>query len=349
MLTLYTTGEILEHLLTDDPGKWGTLIHKKGAIQVVVDELLDSPESLRLHRSGNISEEDDVLEYLSHPEKTLDDSNGVFIFDVDERTAEKIRKDYGVDFVAFCNADSNVLIEQGWQRDTSDTDLTQTWPSFFDGHKCPINSAIILDRFLFSTEEGDTIEDSLFNLQQIMEAILPKTLKDNVFNLLVVFDYSKVDPRYVHKEDGSEYSFKDLQQMINKLKKRITRTYNYMIEVVSVNRGCDELYSDTHDRHVITNYFISQATHKLRAYRSPDISLCSQMLYFNRLFSCGVTDTKSSLPIKTQTRLIKALFQVTGKPLRTDEDVDYRAELHYGRDGNEYSFDRIEIKNRLIS
>ncbi|MCQ2323322.1 MAG: hypothetical protein MJZ53_00505 [Paludibacteraceae bacterium] len=344
MIILYTTGEILDRLLVDDIGNWGRLLHTKGAVRVVVDEIANTPESIRFTKMGTFDEDTSVLDFISQPQKTLDESNAVFIFDVEETVASKIRKEYGVYFVAYKNATKNILTEQGWDWDTSDDSKTQTWPSFLDGHGCPINSAIILDRYMFCPEGDETLDDSLFNIWQIMEAVLPSNIKEKVFNIALVFDYSK--GTYC-KDDGECYSFKELAERVNKLKRRITRPYHFTIELISVDRKCDDLYSETHDRHIITNYFLVHAGHKMKAYRDPDIPLCNQIIYFKRLFSSDLAG-KSSLPIITQTRLKSALYDITHNPL-WDDELDYDAEYHYAKDGAVYNMRNVNIENRILT
>lgn len=134
----------------------------------------------------------------------------------------------------------------------------------------------------------------------------------------------------------------EIIEEIQNIKNRIGFPYEIDIEVLSVDKGC-AYYNDTHDRFVITNYSITEATHKIKAFRAGNVALCKQKLSFNYTYSKGIEDDdKSSLPAATQERILNALRNYIN-------DKKNKSKIKYAINGEVYSLNEKNVLNKLLT
>lgn len=341
MFVVCTTKDNLIRLCSEKENSWYKIIMKIKKVAISAKEDLLDNEYLRILHKADVKFNrvaQDVLDGISsnHPEYVLKSPCAVYLLDIDSDKAKTIQSKYGV----IClekNSDAELLTKKGWSIDIL-KEQGYSWESFFTGHNCPVNSLLIIDRYFFSSEIGETIEDSFNNLQQILNALLPLNSPDNVQQVALVFDFSTFNHKD-RKDDGSEYTFKALAEKVNKIKRSV-RNYSYSLELLSINSNCYK-YEDTHDRRIFTNYSITIATHKLKAFRKNSNSLCSQNISFRRLFSDGLeAGDKSTLPAITQKNIIKSLQE----SIKTSKDS-----MEYACNGQVAKRGEFEIKNRMLT
>lgn len=342
MFVVYTTKDNLIRLCLENDNSWYKIITRvKKVVLSEEEDWRDNPLLLKMHQSGVdfLTVEQSVINDIitNHPEYVLDDPCSAYLLDIDAEKAKTIQSKFGV----ICQeqtSNANVLTQRGWNIDVMKTDDGKSWESFFSGHNCPVNSLLIIDRYFFSSEVGETIEDSFNNLKQILNALLPLNSPDNVQQVALVFDFSTFNHKD-KKDDGSEYTFKALAEKVNKIKRSV-RNYSYSLELLSINSNCYK-YEDTHDRRIFTNYSITIATHKLKAFRKNSNSLCSQNISFRRLFSDGLeAGDKSTLPAITQKNIIRLLQE----SIKTS-----KKSMEYAYNGQVAKRGEFEIKNRLLT
>ncbi len=296
-----------------------------------------------LHRCGkrfyqtpfDITEKLQVLHAISCP---------TILCDISPEEAEKIRSEYGVCCYASNDDSTPFLVKQGWTIETSDPENESNWEWFYEGSDRTCNSALIVDRYLFQNEwnkdnklPDDNLDDSINNLRSIVDGILPETLNHGDFVLTIVCENSKV---FTGKA-GHFVPIQKLVKRIESIKNYIHRSFKYDIEVFLVERG-RPFYSETHDRFVITNYTVTEASHKLKAYRSPNISLCNQKISFSYIF-CK-PHQKSSMSSVTQKRVLEAIHKIV-----TDEDGKIEGKIIYALNGEIIDNNEWNSKNRLIN
>ena len=301
MFSLYTTEDKLTELCLEGE-EWYDIIRNQPSILICNDSEndewdLSNPTLMSLHRSGTSIEVDNELceEIKEDKSKVLELINPAYILDYTEEEAKAIENKYGVIFLSTANTPRPVFAKRGWDIDTSDINKPNTWEFFLQSNKVIFNSLIIVDRYFFSSQTGESLEDSLFNLRAILNALLPKNNMYK-FTVSIIFDETK-----------SDYAMPELATKVNKVKKSIIGRTPFSMELISIDSNCYR-YEDTHDRFIISNYFVISATHKIKAFTANKESLCDQKLYFDYLFSKGIEEGDiSSTPEISQDRILKAL------------------------------------------
>lgn len=314
MVSLFTT----EDKLTDfclEGGDWYNIIRNQQTIYICNgsdDEEWDtSNEVLKvLHRSGVGIEVDNGLakDIESSRDAVTDLVNPIYILDYSSSDALKISEKYGVIFLPTQDTPKPVIARRGWDVDTSDKNFDCAWKSFLDGIVSPANSIVIVDRYLFSSQEEESFEDSVNNIRNILNALLPSHhVKD--FTVSIIFDLSK-----------SDEELSTIAMAVNKIRKVLVGKTEFNLELYSITSDCYK-YEDTHDRFIVSNYYIINATHKLKAFSTDGNSFCNQKLYFDYIFSKGIEEgDRSTIPVVTQDRIIKAICEAIST---SKNEIDY--------------------------
>lgn len=337
MLNIYTTEDKLVEICMDG-GDWYNIVKKLRSVFVCNDseeeEWDTSNEMLMsLYRSQTSIEVDnellaDIREDMSH---VRDISNPIYILDVDYKEAKAISEKYGVIFLPTDNTPEPAIAKRGWDIDTSDIEKPKNWESFLKDIETPFHALTIIDRYFFSSQIGESFEDSRYNLRSILNTLLPEKPVYNMY-VSLIFDDTKTDPGYDMARIATE---------VNKIKKSLINKTPFNIELFAINSNCYN-YEETHDRFIISNYFVVNAGHKLKAFRpnGSGTSLCNQSLSFNYLFSKGLAvDDRSSAPIKTQDRVLSALCE----SFHTSPN-----EIAYAINGQKKRKGDLELNNELF-
>lgn len=301
MFTFYTTEDKLTELCLEG-GTWYDIIRNQRTIYVCNDS--DEEEwdisneiLLNLYRGGvEIEVDNEVAEDIKKDTKNvLELVNPAYILDYSEQEATEISRKYGVIFLPTQNTPEPAIAETGWTLDTSDDSKEQSWDFFLSGIKTKYNSLVIIDRYFFSSEYGESLEDSKFNLRSILNILLPKE-QMHKFTVSIIFDITKAD-----KE------MQELATEVNKIKKTLVGHTSFDMELISIDSNCYN-YDKTHDRFIISNYFVIDAAHKIKAFRTDKTVLTEQNIHFKYLYSEGIRENdKSSKPEVSQDRILKAV------------------------------------------
>ena len=301
MFTLYTTEDKLTEFCLED-GTWYDIIRNQKSIFVCNDsgeDIWDETNSflMNLHRSGiEIEVDNELAENIKNDTKNvLELVNPAYVLDYPEHEAAEISKKYGVIFLPTQNTPDPAIAETGWTLDTSDDSKEQSWEFFLSGIKTKYNSLVIIDRYFFSSEYGESMEDSIFNLRSILNILLPKE-QMHKFTVSIIFDITKAD-----------VGMQELSTKVNKIKKTLVNHTTFDMELISIDSNCYN-YDKTHDRFIVSNYFVIDATHKIKAFKIDKTVLTEQNIHFKYLYSEGIRDNdKSSKPEVSQDRILKAI------------------------------------------
>lgn len=301
MFTLYTTEDKLTELCLEG-GTWYDIIRNQRTIYVCNDS--DEEEwdisneiLMNLYRGGvEIEVDNEFAEDIKKDTKNvLELVNPTYILDYSEHEVTEISRKYGVIFLPTQNTPEPAIAETGWTLDTSDDSKEQSWDFFLSGIKTKYNSLVIIDRYFFSSEYGESLEDSKFNLRSILNILLPKE-QMHKFTVSIIFDITKAD-----KE------MQELATEVNKIKKTLVGHTSFDMELISIDSNCYN-YDKTHDRFIVSNYFVIDAAHKIKAFRTDKTVLTEQNIHFKYLYSEGIRENdKSSKPEVSQDRILKAI------------------------------------------
>lgn len=300
MFTLYTTEKKLTELCLEG-AEWYDIIRNQKKIVVCNDSDNDEWDIsnevlLNLHKAKiDIEVDNDLVKKIKEDNRNvLELINPAYILDLKDQETKAIEEKYGVIFLPAQNTPKPILCKRGWEIHTKDK-KPHNWEFFLKGNKINFHSLVIIDRYFFSSEKGkgETFEDSLFNLRAILSALLPiKTV--HRFTVSIIFD-----------EAQSDYMMKELATRVNKVKKKIIGRTPFTLELISIDHNCYK-YDETHDRYIISNYFIINALHKIKAFNKNNEPLCGQKLSFDYLYSKGIEeDDISSTPEASQDIVLK--------------------------------------------
>lgn len=168
-------------------------------------------------------------------------------------------------------------ITRSWYGQVSTEEKKFTWKDFFgelnESPCTPSNSAIIIDRYLFSYEKigeyKSTYKDGLRNLKNIFEGLLPTNINAR-YDILVIFgaDEGLID---------RSITVEDLVDEIYDIVEAIDRPYEINVELLAIRKYCS-LWADTHDRRIISNYFLIQAPHGFKALKANGYGTYNQLI-----------------------------------------------------------------------
>ena len=344
MFVVYTTENNLNRICAEKDNSWHKIIRKvkEVVISSAVGETWDAGNVMlqNLHKAGvKIIVDNEFIDQIvtTNPEVVLEDPCAAFLLDIDKAMADNIQQKYGV----ICqpqNDDTNILVQKGWSINTEDPSKEKSWKFFFAGHNCPLNSVVIIDRYFFSSEVGESIEDSLFNLEQILDNLLPAHCADNIMQITLIFDFKTFKHERDKRADGTNYTFKSLAERVNRIKRSV-RTYAYTLELLSINSDCYN-YDKTHNRHIIANFNITDAPHKLKAFTHDKQSLCIQDITFRRLFENGLDpEDKSTVPAFVQNNILESII---------DSIKTSKSTMEYACNGQVDTTGNFDVQNRLL-
>lgn len=314
--------------------EWFDIIRNQRTIIVCNDSNdeewdLTNKTLMALHRAGTSIDVDNelIIKIKEDNSKVLELTNPAYILDFNEKEAKAIEEKYGVIFLPTRNTPKPVLSRRGWDIDTTDDSKPHTWEYFLTRNKAPYNSLVIVDRYFFSSQTGETFNDSLFNLRAILNILLP-TRNMYKFTVSIIFDESK-----------SDFEMQELATKVNKIKKSIIGKTPFTLELISIDSNC-YMYEETHDRFIISNYFVINATHKIKAFNVNKNSMCGQKLFFDYLYSKGIEEGDiSSTPEVSQDRILKAICQ----SVQTSKSA-----IHYAVNGQTSKKGVFSVENELF-
>lgn len=309
---------------------WSRIFMSQGNIRIPTEIPLDldnyvcdQPNSVWEHidRAGiNVFSSDGFLDNLHK------DTNSLLkhpkdIFLIDRSSKSRASKDnYGVVLMTEKSAKTEFL-KIGWE-ETLKVNQNYSWRRFFtdegrDMSMIPSNSLIIIDRYLFSS-----FDQGLDNLCEILDEIMPTSF-GNEYHILIISDPS---------EFKRSKTVIDLQVAVDEIYSAISEVrsqYNVQVELFALSSfngkrqtESDKIhynvYSDSHNRRIISNTFVIRAEHKfcaIKEYRGVLQSSTSQTIWFDANFS-GVDkkyQNMHSLPIKVAENILETLSSIVDK------------------------------------
>lgn len=315
---------------------WSRIFKNQGCIRIPTDIPLDldnyvcdQPSSIweLIDRDGiSVYSSDCFLENLiEDTSSVLTHPKDIFLIDRASK-AKTLKSNYGVVLMTDKSAKSEVL-KLGWEEPLK-VNQPYSWNRFFtdagrDMSKVPTNSLIIIDRYLFAN-----FDQGLDNICEILEEVLPKSFSDE-YHILIISDpteFKRYNESSKQKEPlRLEDAAEEIHQAIIDL--RCQYTLNVELLALSSFKGKRQspsekvhfnVYSDSHNRRIISNTFVIRAEHMLCAikeYNGILQSNASQTIWFDANFA-GV-DKKyqniHSLPIKVAETIIETLSTIVEK------------------------------------
>ena len=230
----------------------------------------------------------------------LNEPNSLFVLNISKDVANTISYKYGVLCFSADGIDDKNLIDQNIEFSPSTKEyVAGGWSSILQNVKTiPSNALIIVDRYLFA-KDTESFNNGIHNLFNILKSLLPEKFdKKNNYHVCVVFSPST-------GKSKKKLTFEKLATLVNKKKYILARNYHIDIEMVLIPSN-SRFYDDTHNRRIVSNYYIVRAEHQLSAFFGVSSS-CSQTLTPQRLFTYFCLRNNSDPPMKSIEQTTKTL------------------------------------------
>lgn len=335
---------------------WQKVLEDRGHIRIPTenpirldDYIRDQPDSVweLIDRVGiKVHENDPLIDAIKEePSAILSSPNDIYF--IDRKTKEDyLKQNPGVQ-VFTEESESVTPLTVDWVK-SPDRDEMFSWRKFFAAYeehfKKPLcsNSIILVDRYILKK-----FESGLYNIKDMLDAILPASMHGE-YHILIVTDDSQV-------MTSKKVSIEDAVKRIQKLDKWLNRPYPLIIEVFMIRPlgekreeltkaevALRDIYAKTHDRHVYSNYFIVSASKSLRAVKmnldKEPVSSEDQDITFKSIYNGINNPIPTDLPYKSCDKFITAI----NKYIKSDDTSLCKYYIN-GVEG-----DVKNIKNRLL-
>lgn len=353
MFKVFISAKSLERLCINEMSKdkaeqnsWFVLLTKQDTIYLdrnIYDEIDYNDPLFVFSESYSINFKASDINYNevinNTPELVLNEPNSAFLLDIDKDTALSIQGKYGIICQSTDDLSECSLANQDCNFSLIKNDNDHSWKELFDnGVSVPSNALIIIDRYIFGYENKHKSRyfDGVNNIKQIIESVLPDSL-DCDYHILILFDKNGCT--------DNDFNLDKVSKDLNWFNKNLGKPYNIIIELYSITNQCSN-YDATHDRRIISNYFIGTASHLIKAFRR-GVAICDQDIRVESAYSHGLFD-KSDAVVKRMNNLYKQLQNMHKDGLSEFTNKSEKADEYMVMCGtNKYST-IADIKNRLI-
>lgn len=277
----------------------------------------------------------DSAKYKAHPEDVLKNPSALYILDISHSEALAIQKSYGVMCVSSDSAIISPLIDVNDIHIPKEQEkLGRGWDTVLDSvETLPSNALLLTDRYLFANKFPNA-SNGIANIKSILAELLPKQFLGDNYHVTIIFDNMAKDV---------EYTFDEIALLLEEVKKQLNRDYPVIMEVIGIKPECP-IYHKLHDRMIISNYYLVEASHKLAAFNK-DMGTTRQMLLPLALFTESSLNGKSTPPLDAVNQAIKTLRNFSKSLPHMPESV--HSTYSYAVNG-ERKEKCMSIRNRLI-
>lgn len=229
-------------------------------------------------------------DFKAHPENMLKSPSSLYLLDISPTEALGIQKKYGVMCLSSDSPDISPLIDvNDYFTPTIGKKKFKGWDRILDSvEKLPSNALLLIDRYLFSSRNKDK-GDGLMNVHRILNELLPQEFEGGDYHITIVFN---IEVKH------SSYSFSEIASKLNNIVLQLRPGYGIMMEVFGIKESCS-LYDDSHDRQIVSNYYIVEASHKLAAFNQENKGTVHQSIIPLALFTESSLNGESSAPLES--------------------------------------------------
>ncbi len=277
---------------------------------------------------------DYIKKIPANPESVLKNPSSLFLLDIPFAEAKKIQKEYGVMCLSADNPDISPLIDVNDIHISNEREkLGKGWDTVLNSvEKLPSNALLLTDRYMFAFRKPHA-GDGIANIHEILGQLLPQEFNGGEYHVTIIFDNINKD---------TSYTFNDIATQLNRIKQQLGRPYSIMMEVLGITPDCS-IYSKLHNRLIISNYYLVEASHKLAAFNK-DRGTARQLLLPMALFTESSLNGNSTPPLKAIDLTIATLGEFSKFLSRLHDHKVY----YYAVNGKRME-KCIALRNRLIN
>lgn len=251
MFTIYSDKDIFENIISSPNvyPNWNKIINNHSAVCLDINSIdldleLNNPDSILFLFIQSNAREIDIMPSDNYfktiyikPETVIEKPRSVFFLNIDADKAMNLQIENGIIVQSKYNIDDKALLGSFYKdlpkNTVCESNTVKGWKSLINFNLPPSNSLIISDNYLFSNEV-DRIIVGETNTVNLVDALLPSTLKIDFHILIVAEDNKKSDVWCEKLKDRISTQIKSLRQ------------YNIIVEF---------LFSKTiHKRALMSNY-----------------------------------------------------------------------------------------------
>ena len=235
------------------------------------------------------SRKDYINNITNNTKFVIEEPNAIFILNISKDKTNEISRKYGVLCFSADGIDEKKLIDPNLEYSPATNDVYGGWESILHSiNNIPINALVLVDRYLFVNDKNH-FTNGINSVYSILKTLLPEEFdRDNHFHVSIVFD-PEIKKR--------KMDFRELASKINKKKHELFKPYFIDIELIGIPSN-SRFYNDTHNRRIVSNYFLVRAEHQLGAFFGSR-SACSQTLTPQRMFTYYCLNGHSDPPLKS--------------------------------------------------
>lgn len=267
------------------------------------------------------------------PESVLRNPSALYILDITPAEALAIQRSYGVVCQSGARTDLTPLLDVNDIHISNEREpLGRGWDSVLDSvEKLPSNALLLTDRYLFAFRRPHA-GDGIANIKSILNELLPRQFLGGEYHVTVIFD---------NMSKHNTYTFNDIATQLNRIKQQLDRDYPIMMEVLGITPNCS-IYNQLHNRLIVSNYYMVEASHKLAAFNE-DKGTARQTLLPLALFTESSLNGHSTPPLKAVNQTIATISGFSKSLSRLTDHTIY----HYAVNGK--CMERcMGIRNRLM-
>jgi len=279
--------------------------------------------------------EKDTERFKLHPENVQKNPSSLYILDITSAEALAIQRTYGVMCLSGDSPNISPLIDvNDIHIAKEEQQLGRGWDTVLDSvEMLPSNALLMADRYLFAIKYPSAA-NGISNIKDILTELLPKQFQGGNYHVTIVFD---------NMAKNENYSFSEIVQLIEDVKKQIGREYPITMEVLGITPECS-IYKKLHNRMVISNYYLVEASHKLAAFNKYKGTV-RQMLIPMTLFTESSLNGRSTPPLDAIDHTLATLRNFS-KSLQYLPESSHKTYL-YAVNG-EVKDKCLSLRNRLV-
>lgn len=270
-----------------------------------------------------------------HPENVLKNPSSLYILNITSAEALAIQRTYGVMCLSGESPNISPLIDINDIHIAKEQErLGRGWDTVLDSvETLPSNALLLTDRYLFAFKHPNA-GDGIANIKDILTELLPKQFLGGNYHVTVVFD---------NMAKNDNYSFEDIAHLLEDVKGQMQRDYPITMEVLGITPSCS-IYNKLHNRMIISNYYLVEASHKLAAFNK-DMGTARQLLLPLALFTESSLNGRSTPPLDAINHSLATLRKFS----KSLQYVPESAHSTYLYAVNGQIMDKcLSIRNRLI-
>jgi len=266
--------------------------------QSVYDRIISSEEERTISGRSNLYKllkqqpiqiltDKDTERFQLHPENVQKNPSSLYILDITSAEALAIQRTYGVMCVSGDSPNISPLIDINDIHIAKEQEkLGHGWDTVLKSvETLPSNALLLTDRYLFAFRRPNA-GDGIANIKDILSELLPKQFQGGNYHVTVIFDNMAKD---------ENYSFDEISQLLEDVKQQLNCDYPITMEVIGITPDCS-IYNKLHNRMIISNYYLVEASHKLAAFNK-DKGTARQMLIPMALFTESSLNGNSTPPL----------------------------------------------------